>query len=78
MRLNLSGFMLSRTIVEPQRKLTPQEMKIRMSDYFDCSLLELLTKRSPGAALRSEFRINDHRGIFSNVSQTQYAALCHH
>lgn len=40
-----------RAIVEPQRKLTVQEIKIRVCDYFDCPLLESLTKKLPEVAL---------------------------
>ena len=32
-------------IVEPHRKLTAQELKTRVCDYFDCSLLAPLTKQ---------------------------------
>jgi hypothetical protein len=44
MQLNLNGFMRSRAIVEPQRKLSAQELKTRICDYFGCSLLDSLAK----------------------------------
>jgi transposase len=34
-----------RAIVEPQRKLSAQEIKTRVCDYFDCPLLEPLAKK---------------------------------
>jgi len=34
-----------RAIVEPDRKLTPQELKTRVCDYFECPLLEPLAKK---------------------------------
>lgn len=34
-----------RAIVEPDRKLTSQELKTRVCDYFECSLLEPLAKK---------------------------------
>ena len=34
-----------RAIVEPERKLTAQELKTRSCDYCECPLLELLTKQ---------------------------------
>ena len=34
-----------RAIVEPERKLTAQELKTRVCDYFDCPLLEPLAKK---------------------------------
>ncbi len=34
-----------RAIVELERKLTAQELKIRVCDYFDCPLLAPLTKQ---------------------------------
>lgn len=34
-----------RAIVEPQRKLTAQEIKTRVCDYFSCPLLEPLAKK---------------------------------
>ncbi|GAC1449017.1 MAG: hypothetical protein NVSMB70_18310 [Chamaesiphon sp.] len=34
-----------RAIVEPDRKLTAQELKTRVSDYFECPLLESLAKK---------------------------------
>jgi transposase len=36
-----------RAIVEPERKLTAQELKTRICDYFDCPLLEPLAKKVP-------------------------------
>lgn len=36
-----------RAIVEPDRKLTAQEIKSRICDYFNCPLLEPLTKKVP-------------------------------
>lgn len=36
-----------RAIVEPERKLTAQELKIRVCDYFECPLLEPLAKKVP-------------------------------
>ncbi len=34
-----------RAIVEPERKLTALELKTKVCDYFECPLLELLTKQ---------------------------------
>ncbi len=34
-----------RAIVEPERKLTAQELKLRVCDYFECPLLEPLAKK---------------------------------
>lgn len=34
-----------RAIVEPQRKLTAQELKVRIWQYFDCPLLDPLAKQ---------------------------------
>jgi hypothetical protein len=34
-----------RAIVEPQRKLSVQELKTRVCDYFECPLLEPLAKK---------------------------------
>ncbi len=36
-----------RAIVEPDRKLTAQELKTRVCDYFGCPLLEPLAKQVP-------------------------------
>ena len=36
-----------RAIVEPERKLTTQELKTRVCDYFGCPLLEPLAKQVP-------------------------------
>ncbi|MBW4582019.1 MAG: IS630 family transposase [Tildeniella nuda ZEHNDER 1965/U140] len=36
-----------RAIVEPERKLTALELKTRVSDYFDCPLLDPLAKKVP-------------------------------
>jgi hypothetical protein len=36
---------VKRAIVEPQRKLSAQEIKTRVCDYFDCPLLEPLAKK---------------------------------
>lgn len=35
-----------RAIVEPERKLTAQELKTRVCEYFDCPLLEPLAKKA--------------------------------
>lgn len=34
-----------RAVVEPDRKLTAQELKTRICDYFDCPLLEPLANK---------------------------------
>lgn len=36
-----------RAIVEPARKLTAQELKVRICQYFDCPLLDPLAKQVP-------------------------------